>query len=216
MVLLFAAALSVAAASSVTPEAWLERELHERYDNVTEWRIRELQPAHTGKELSVERIELGTVGARTLLIVHGRDAAGHAVTQRRWFDVSAIGLGAVLTQPLPALTPIPENAAILARIDRFAQPCGVVDDLERLRRKRLLVSRRAGEAVCDSMLGPIPDVARGATVTVEAIAGSVALQTEAVARTDAVVGQRVQLVRDPNRGIIWGVVTAPGRARVDD
>jgi flagella basal body P-ring formation protein FlgA len=72
------------------------------------------------------------------------------------------------------------------------------------------------------MLGTVPAVARGKTVTVQVTAGAVVLRTEAIARADASVGERVQLYRlthtatNSNSDPFWGVVTAPGEVRVDE
>ena len=211
-----AALLLAAGPLPQAPEAWLEAELRQRNGAVTEWRIREVRPSRVPREMQVEGFELGPLGARTLVILHARDAAGRAVVVHRWYEVGGFGPGLVMTRPLDARTTIGADMVRLASIDVMAAPCAPMSDAASVVGLRLLQSRHRGDTLCASMLGPVPAVARGGTVSVQVVAGAVALRTEAVARNDAYIGDRVLLNRGPERGSFWGVVTAPGEARVDE
>jgi len=109
----------------------------------------------------------------------------------------------------------------LSSVDVMAQSCAPLSDSASAVGMRLLQSRHQGDALCASMLGKVPAVARGNTVVVQVKAGSVVLSTEAVARADAGVGERVLLYRSPNGssnsgGYFRGVVTGPGEVRIDE
>jgi flagella basal body P-ring formation protein FlgA len=198
------------------PAAWLESELRRRHTTVTEWRIREVLPPRLSHDLRVERFEVGPVGSRTLVLLHGRDSNGRPAVARRWYEVAGFGPGVVMTRPLGALTIVAPDMVTLASVDVMAQPCAPLRDRAAAVGMRLLESRHQGDALCASMLGTAPAVARGGTVTVQVTAGAVVLRTEAIARADAGVGERVPLHRSPNSGSFWGVVTAPGEVRIDE
>ncbi len=198
------------------PEAWLESELRRRYSTVTEWRIREVLPPRVPHDLRVERVEVGHLGSRTLVLVHGRDGNGRPAVAHRWYEVAGFGPGVVVTRPLGALTTVTPDMVDLAPVDVMAQPCVPLRDGASAVGMRLLQSRHQGDALCASMLGTVPAVARGKTVVVQVTAGAVVLRAEAVARADAGVGERVALYRSPNSDPFWGVVTAPGEVRIDE
>lgn len=200
----------------VAPQTWLESELHRRYTTVTEWRIREVLPPRVSQELQVERFEVGPLGSRTLVVVHGRDSAGRPAVARRWYEVAGFGPGVVMTRPLGALTTVTQDMVTLAPVDVMAQPCAPLSDRASAVGMRLLQSRHQGDALCASMLGTVPAVARGKSVVVQVTAGAVVLCTEAIAHADAGVGQRVLLTRSTNSDPFWGVVTAPGEVRIDE
>jgi len=211
------ASLALAAGASLEPpQAWLESELRRRYTTVADWRIRELFPQRGSNELQAERYEGGTLGARSLVLVHGRDGAGRPVVARRWYAVAGVGPGLVMTRPLPALTTLTSDMVNAAPIDLLAQPCAPLGDRALAVGMRLLQSRRRGDALCASMLAPVPAVARGKTVIVRVTAGAVVLRVEAVAQADAGIGDRVRLGRANNPAPFWGVVSAPGEVRIDD
>ena len=98
----------------------------------------------------------------------------------------------------------------------MAQPCAPLSANALAVGRRLLQSRHQGDALCASMLGTVPAVARGKTVVVEVTAGAVVLRTEAIARADANVGERVPLYRPTHSDPFWGVVTGPGEVRIDE
>lgn len=198
------------------PEAWLEAELRRRYTTVTEWRIREIVPQRVSPEIEAERFELGVAGARSLVLVRGRDGTGRPVLERRWYEVAGFGPSLVVTRPLAALTTLTADMVDAAPADLMAQPCAPLRDRAFAVGLRLLQSRRQGEALCASMLGPVPAVARGKTVVVEVTAGDVVLRVEAVAQADAGLGDRVRLARSTNPNSFWGVVSAPGEVRIDE
>jgi flagella basal body P-ring formation protein FlgA len=198
------------------PDAWLESELRRRHAAVTEWQIREVLPPRASHELRVEHFEVGHLGSRTLVLVHGRDSNGRPAVARRWYEVAGFGPGVVMTRPLGALTIVAPDMVTLASVDVMAQSCAPLSDRASAVGMRLLQSRHQGDALCASMLGTVPAVARGRTVIVQVTAGAVVLRTEAIARADAGVGERVPLYRSPNSGSFWGVVTAPGEVRIDE
>jgi len=202
------------------PDAWLESALRHCYATVTQWQIREVLPPRGSPDLQVERFELGPMGSRTLVLAYGRDRKGRPAVARRWYQVAGFAPGLVMTQPLGALTVVTPDMVTVASVDVMAQPCAPLSESVAAVGKRLLQSRHQGDALCASMLGTVPAVARGKTVAVQVRAGSVVLSTEAVARADAGIGERVPLYRLPgggsNGGSFWGVVTAPGEVRVDE
>ena len=206
--------------SPVEPEAWLESELRRRHAAVKEWRIREVLPPRVSEELRIERFEVGPLGSRTLLLMHGRDSIGRPAVARRWYEVAGLGPGVVITRPSGALTIVTPEMVSLDSVDVMAQPCTPLSDPRSAVGRRLLQSRHQGDALCASMLGTVPAVERGRTVTVQVTAGAVVLRTEAIARADAGVGERVLLYRSPtigsNGGSFWGVVAAPGQVRIDE
>jgi flagella basal body P-ring formation protein FlgA len=208
--------LVLAGSSLPAPEAWLESELRRRYATVTQWRIREVLPPRISAGLQVESFEVGPPGSRTFVLVHGRDSSGRPAVARRWYEVAGFGPGVVMTRPLSALTTVTPDMVAPAPVDVMAQPCTPLGDPASAVGKRLLQSRHQGDALCASMLGTVPAVARGKTVTVQVTAGAVVLRTAAVARADAGVGDRVQVYRSANSEPFWGVVTAPGEVRVDE
>ena len=208
--------LVLAGSSPPAPEAWLESELHRRYATVTQWRIREVLPPRVSDGLQVERFEVGPLGSRTLVLVHGRDSNGRPAVARRWYEVAGFGPGVVMTRPLGALTTVTPDMVAPAPVDMMAQSCAPLSDPASAVGMRLLQSRHQGDALCASMLGTVPAVARGKAVTVQVTAGAVVLRTAAIARADAGVGDRVQLYRSVNSEPFWGVVTAPGEVRVDE
>jgi flagella basal body P-ring formation protein FlgA len=198
------------------PEAWLESELRRRSPEVTEWRIHEVRPSRASQEMQVERLELGPLGARTFVILHGQDGAGRRVAVRRWYEVAGFRPGLVMARPLGARTTITADMVTLSAVDVMAVPCSPLNDPIAAVGSRLLQSRHQGDTLCASMLGPAPPVARGGTVSVQVVAGAVSLTTEAVARADGFVGDRVPMYRSPDHGLFWGVVTAPGEVRVNE
>ncbi len=204
----------------VPPDAWLESELRLRYTVVTEWKIREVLPPRASPDLGVERYEVGPLGSRTLVLVYGRDSKGRPAVVRRWYEVAGFAPGVVMTQALGALTIVTPDMVSVTSVDVMAQPCAPLSASTAAVGRRLLQSRHQGDALCASMLGAVPAVARGKTVTVQVRTGAVVLNTEAVARADAGIGERVSLYRSPNGssngGSFWGVVTAPGEVRVDE
>jgi flagella basal body P-ring formation protein FlgA len=208
--------LVLAAGSLPAPETWLESELRRRYTAVTQWRIREVLPARAADSLRVESFELGPLGSRTLVLVHGRNGNGRPAVARRWYEVAGFSSGVVVTRTLGALTTVTPDMMAVAPVDVMAQPCAPLSASAPAVGMRLLQSRHQGDVLCASMLGPVPAVARGKTVIVEVTAGAVVLRTEAVARADAGVGERVSLYRSANSDPFWGVVTAPGEARIDE
>ena len=208
--------LVLAGSSPPAPEAWLESELHRRYATVTQWRIREVLPPRVSDGLQVERFEVGPLGSRTLVLVHGRDSNGRPAVARRWYEVAGFGPGVVMTRPLGALTTVTPDMVAPAPVDMMAQSCAPLSDPASAVGMRLLQSRHQGDALCASMLGTVPAVPRGKAVTVQVTAGAVVLRTAAIARADAGVGDRVQLYRSVNSEPFWGVVTAPGEVRVDE
>lgn len=208
--------LVLAGSSPPAPEAWLESELHRRYATVTQWRIREVLPPRVSDGLQVERFEVGPLGSRTLVLVHGRDSNGRPAVARRWYEVAGFGPGVVMTRPLGALTTVTPDMVAPAPVDMMAQSCAPLSDPASAVGMRLLQSRHQGDALCASMLGTVPAVARGKAVTVQVTAGAVVLRTAAIARADAGVGDRVQLYRSVSSEPFWGVVTAPGEVRVDE
>jgi flagella basal body P-ring formation protein FlgA len=214
--------LVLAGGSLPAPEVWLESELHRRYATVTQWRIREVLPQRAADDLRVERFEVGPLGSRTFVLVHGRDSNGRPTVARRWYEVAGFGPSVVMTRPLSALATVTPDMVALAPVDMLAQHCAPLSDPASAVGMRLLQSRHEGDALCASMLGTVPAVARGKTVTVQVTAGAVVLRTEAIARADASVGERVQLYRlthtttNSNSDPFWGVVTAPGEVRVDE
>lgn len=206
---------------SEAPEVWLESELRRRYVTVTQWRIREVLPPRAAPDLRMERFEVGPLGSRTFVSVHGRDSNGRPAVRRHWYEVAGFALGVVMTRPLGALTIVTPDMVTLTSVDVMALSCAPLSDSASAVGMRLLQSRHQGDALCASMLGTLPAVARGNTVIVQVTAGSVVLRTEAVARADAGVGERVLLYRSPNSGSnsggsFWGVVTAPGEVRIDE
>ena len=203
------------------PEAWLESELRHRDTTVTQWQIRELLPSHASHDLRPEGFEVGPLGARTLVLVHGRDGGGRPTVERHWYAVTGFAPRVVMTRPLGALTIVTSDMVTLASVDVMAQSCAPLSDSSSAVGMRLLQLRHQGDALCASMLGKVPAVARGRTVVVQVKAGSVVLSTEAVARADAGVGERVSLYRSSNDGsnsggYFWGVVTGPGEVRIDE
>ena len=208
--------LVLAGGSLPAPEVWLESELRRRYTTVTEWRIREVLPPRPSKDLQVERFEMGSLGSRTLMVVHGRDSNGRPAVTRRWYEVAGFSPGVVITRPLSALTTVTADMVTLTPVDVMAQACATLSDSAFAVGMRLLQSRHQGDALCASMLGKVPAVARGKTVVVQVTAGAVVLRTEAVARADASVGERVLLNRPTNADPFWGVVTGPGEVRIDE
>jgi flagella basal body P-ring formation protein FlgA len=149
-------------------------------------------------------------------VVHGRDTNGRPAVARRWYEVAGFGPAVVVTRMLGALTTVMPDMMAMTRVDVMAQPCTPLTASASAVGMRLLQSRHQGDALCASMLGPVPAVARGKTVMVEVTAGAVVLRTEAVARADAAVGERVSLYRTANSDPFWGVVTAPGEVRVNE
>ncbi len=208
--------LVLAGGSLPAPEVWLESELRRRHTTVTQWRIREVLPPRASADLRAERFEVGPLGSRTLVLVYGQDTNGHPAVARRWYEVAGFGPGVVMTRPLSALTTVTADMVTLTAVDVMAQPCAPLSDSAFAVGMRLLQSRHQGDALCASMLGTVPAVARGKTVVVEVKAGAVVLRTEAVARADASVGERVPLYRPPHSDPFWGVVTGPGEVRVDE
>jgi flagella basal body P-ring formation protein FlgA len=208
--------LVLAGGSLPAPEEWLESELRRRYATVTQWRVREVLPPRVSDDLRVERFEVGPLGSRTLVLVHGLDSNGHPAIARRWYEVAGFGPRVVMTRPLSALTTVTPDMVALTPVDVMAQPCAPLSDPASAVGMRLLQSRHQGDALCASMLGTVPAVIRGKTVIVQVTAGAVVLRTEAVARADASVGERVQLNRSTNSDPFWGVVTAPGQVRIDE
>jgi flagella basal body P-ring formation protein FlgA len=208
--------LVLAAGTLPEPQTWLESELRHRYTAVTEWRIREVLPARDVNGLRVESFELGPLGSRTLVLVHGRDGSGRPAVARRWYEVAGFSPGVVLTRTLGALTTVTPDMMAVTPVDVMAQPCAALSASAPAVGMRLLQSRHEGDVLCASMLGAVPAVARGKTVTVEVTAGAVVLRTEAVARADAGIGERVSLYRASNSDPFWGVVTAPGEVRVNE
>jgi len=203
------------------PQAWLESELRRRDATVSQWQIRELLPSHASHELRPEGFEVGSLGSRTLVLVHGRDGSGRPTVERHWYEVAGFAPRVVMTRPLGALTTVTSDMVTLAPVDVMAQSCAPLSDSSSAVGMRLLRSRHQGDALCASMLGKVPAVARGKTVIVQVKAGSVVLSTEAVARTDAGIGERVPLYRSSNSGstgggYFWGVVTGPGEVRIDE
>ena len=221
-----AISLALAGSSLPGPEAWLESELRRRYATVTQWQISEVLPPRASPDLRVERFEVGPVGSRTLVLVHGQDSNGRPAVARRWYSVAGFAPGVVMTRTLGALTTVIPDMVTLGSVDVMAQACAPLSDGASAVGMRLLQSRHEGDALCASMLGAVPAVARGKIVIVQVTAGSVVLRTEAVARADAGVGQRVLLYRSPHidpasadssgGGSFWGVVTAPGEVRIDE
>ncbi len=203
-----------------TPEAWLESELRRGHPAVKEWRIREVLPSRVSGDLRVDRFEVGRLGSRTLVLVHGQDSVGRRTVARRWYEVAGFGPGLVTTRPLGALTIVTRERVTIASVDVMAQPCAPLTDPKSAVGMRLLQSRHQGDTLCASMLGSVPAVERGRTVVVQVTAGSVVLRTEAIARADAGIGERVQLYRAPEvgskGGSFWGVVAAPGEVRIDE
>jgi flagella basal body P-ring formation protein FlgA len=208
--------LVLAPGSAPEPQTWLESELRRRYTAVTEWRIREVLPTRGADGLHAERFELGPLGSRTLVLVHGRDSNGRPAMARRWYEVAGFSPGVVVTRALGALTTVTSDMMTEAPVDVMAQPCAPLSVGAAAVGMRLLQARHEGDVLCASMLGPVPAVARGKTVVVEVTAGAVVLRTEAVARADAGVGERVSLYRAANTDPFWGVVTAPGEVRIDE
>jgi flagella basal body P-ring formation protein FlgA len=208
--------LALAGGSLPAPEAWLESELRGRYATVTEWQIREVLPPRSSDDLRAERFEMGPLGSRTLVLVHGRDGNGRPAVARRWYQVAGFGPGLVMTRSLGALTTVTPDMVALAPVDVMAQHCVPLGDVAFAVGMRLLQSRHQGDALCASMLGTVPAVARGKTVVVQVTAGAVVLSTEAVARADAGVGERVLLSRSTNSDPFWGIVTGPGEVRIDE
>jgi flagella basal body P-ring formation protein FlgA len=166
--------------------------------------------------LRVQRFEVGPLGSRTLVLMHGRDSNGRPAIARRWYEIAGFGPGVVMTRPLSALTTVTPDMVALTPIDVMAQPCAPLSDPASAVGMRLLQSRHRGDALCASMLGTVPAVTRGETVIVQVTAGAVVLRTEAVARADAGVGERVPLNRSTNSDLFWGVVTTPGEVRIDE
>jgi flagella basal body P-ring formation protein FlgA len=200
-----------------TPEVWLESELRSRYTTVAQWQIREVLPPRASADLRAERFELGPLGSRTFVSVYGRDSKGRATVARHWYEVVGLDSRVVMTRALGALTTVTPDMVTLASVDVMAQSCVPLSDSASAVGMRLLRSLHQGDALCASMLGRVPAVARGKNVIVQVTAGSVALSTEAVARGDAAIGERVLLYRSPNSGnSFWGVVTGPGEARIDE
>jgi flagella basal body P-ring formation protein FlgA len=208
--------LVLAEGSLPTPQGWLESELRQRYTAVAQWRIREVLPTRDADSLRVESFELGPLGSRTLVLVHGRDGNGRPAVARRWYEVAGFSPGVVMTRTLGALATVTPDMMAVTQVDVMAQPCAPLSASASAVGMRLLQSRHQGDVLCASMLGPVPAVARGKTVIVEVTAGAVVLRTEAVARTDAGVGERVSLYRASNSDPFWGVVTAPGQVSVNE
>ena len=181
------------------PEAWLESELRRRDATVTQWQIRELL-RHASHDLRPEGFEVGPFGSRMLVLVHGRDSSGRPTVERHWYEVIGFAPRVVMTRPQGALTTVTPDMVTLAPVDVMAQSCTPLSDTSSAVGMRLLQSRHQGDALCASMLGKVPAVARGKTVIVQVKAGSVVLSTEAVARADAGIGERVLLYRSPNGG----------------
>jgi len=216
MYTVIASLLLAAGPPPLSPEAWLESELRRRNGAVTEWHIREVGSPSVPREMRAETFELGSVGARTLVVVHGRDSFGRPAVAHCWYAVTGLRPGLVTTRSLNALSTIGADMVTLSSIDVLAAPCDPLNDASAAVGLRLLQSRHRGDTLCAAMLGPVPAVARGAIVSVQVVAGAVALSTEAVARNDAYIGDRVQLYRSAERSSFWGVVTAPGEARIDE
>jgi flagella basal body P-ring formation protein FlgA len=213
--------LVLAGGSLSPPEVWLESELRRRYSTVTQWQIREVLPPRAAHELHAELFEVGPLGSRTLVSVHGRDENGRPAVARHWYEVAGFAPGVVMTRQQGALTVVTPDMVTVTSVDVMAQSCAPLGEGASAVGMRLLQSRHQGDALCASMLGPVPAVARGKTVLVQVKAGSVVLRTEAVARTDAGVGERVLLYRsstagENSGGSFWGVVTAPGEVRIDE
>lgn len=209
-------ALVLATGSPPEPRTWLESELRHRYTAVTQWRIREVLPSHGADSVQAESFELGPLGSRTLVLVHGRDSKGRPAVARLWYEVAGFSSGVVVTRMLGALTTVTPDMLAVAPVDVMAQPCVPLSASAAAVGLRLLQARHRGDVLCASMLGSVPAVARGKTVTVEVTAGAVMLRTEAVARADAGVGERVSLSRAANSDPFWGVVTGPGEVRVNE
>ena len=201
-------------ASLASPEVWLESALRDRFAQVTRWDIREVRAASVRETLTPERYELGHVGSRTLVLVHGRSAQGREILQQRWFEVSAYQPAVVTLQTLYARTELSAQMLSVMPIDLMGQSCTPLTDPAAAVGFRILEARREGEALCASMLAPVPAVQRGTTVSVTVRVGAVALVTEAVARSDARVGERLSLYRASDHTYFFGVVSAPGEVQI--
>jgi flagella basal body P-ring formation protein FlgA len=196
------------------PQVWLESRLRERYGAVREWRIRELRQQTGPDGVAIESAELGLVGARTLVIVHGHNRNGRASLEYRWYEVSGFAPAVITTRALQVRTTVSSEMLSVASVDVIAGHCEPLTDPMQAVGLRMLQSRREGETLCASMLGHVPAVERGGTVAVQVAVGRVALRTEAVARSDADIGERVQLYRAADRSYFWGTVSAPGEVQV--
>ena len=108
--------LVLAEGSLPTPQAWLESELRQRYTAVAQWRIREVLPTRDAdSNLRVESFELGPLGSRTLVLVHGRDGNGRPAVARRWYEVAGFGPGVVMTRTVGALATVTPDMMEIGR-----------------------------------------------------------------------------------------------------
>jgi flagella basal body P-ring formation protein FlgA len=198
------------------PRAWLESQLRETHPEVTEWRIRELGPNGQISLTTVERLVCGALSARSLVVAYGRDSAGRRISERHWFEVAGMMPAVVVTRPLAARSTLDRNTLTVSTVDLLAQRCAPLHDPNAAVGLRVMVSRESGDVLCSKMLTPVPAVSLGGIVRVKVSAGRVALVTEAVARADASIGDRVPLARMPSQRAFWGIVTAPGEVRINE
>lgn len=200
-------------------EQVLREKLAITYPTVTRWDISLLpsstQAAKGGAEThsSVTVTRLGQrsavwVGSESL----GQDRHGTLL----WFNVAGYGQAVVAARPLSAGASLDSSDGALVEHDIVGGNCSPVRDPQALTAKRAKRFFQAGELICDNLLEPLPEVARGEEVALLYIGRNFTLAGKAIAQADGTVGKRVT-VRNVSSGEVFAAtVTGKGEVSVNE
>jgi flagella basal body P-ring formation protein FlgA len=193
----------------------LREKLAIAYPTVTRWEI-SLLPSSTEASIggadthpSVTVTRLGQrsavwVGSKSL----GRDRHGTLL----WFNVAGYGQAVVAARPLSAGASLDSGDGTLVERDIVGGNCNPILDPLALTAKRAKRFLQVGEILCDSLLEPLPAVARGEEVALLYIGRNFTLAAKAIAQADGTVGKRVT-VRNVSSGEVFPA-TVTGKREV--
>jgi flagella basal body P-ring formation protein FlgA len=208
-----------AADSAPAAEQALRQKLVSAYPTVSRWEIT-LLPSATEVTNDVAAthpsVTVTRLGGRSAVWVGSKDLGEHRHGTLLWFTVAGFAPAVAAAHPLTAGAPLDTQDVALVERDIVGSDCKPLDnptELTGMRVKRLV---RTGELLCETLLEPVPPVARGQEVTLRYTARSFTLTARGVAQADGLIGKRVTVRNSSSGEIFAATVTGNGEVSVDE
>jgi flagella basal body P-ring formation protein FlgA len=199
-------------------EQALRQALTKQHPNIEEWRLRALTGARQEPRLAAQPVvdaEVMQLGARSAVQLWC-DQQSRYRCATVWFAVSGLQYAVTSAAELAQAGTVRAQGLIMQQHDVMKLGCEPLSSLEGVEGSRTRQRLYAGQALCRNFLEPRPAVGRGESVTVRAVAGSVAITAHAVAQQDGNVGQTVRIKRSNSISPFMATVTGVGQVTVNE